>query len=392
MRFRRTLPPAAAPLCWTDLWQGIAGIVAPAPTLERFTEEIRRHFGVDHVFLVSSGTAALSLALSALRSLSSRTEVVIPAYTCFSVPAAVLRAGLRPRLCDVEPETFDFDRACLEQEVTASTLCVVTHHLFGIRSDVERTRQLCHALGALVVEDAAQAMGTEWQGHKLGTAGDVGIFSLGRGKTITCGSGGIIVTRSPEIAAAISEQYQRLPRSSMAESIKDVLQLVMLKVFIQPRLYWIPASLPWLRLGETIFPATVTLARLSGVKAGVLRNWRSRLADAARVRSDAAAYFGAHLRVSLPHGQSHPYLRLPIRVATRTDKERLCALSKQRGLGVSAGYPTPVNEIPEIRSAFDGERFPSARQVADTLVTVPTHQWLSQRDKRAIVDFLATAS
>ena len=66
-----------------------------------------------HVFLVSSGSAALTLALMALKSLAREREVVIPAYTCFSVPAAVLQAGLRPVLCDIDPSTFDFDHSHL---------------------------------------------------------------------------------------------------------------------------------------------------------------------------------------------------------------------------------------------------------------------------------------
>ena len=92
MKIGRTIPPAAAPLCWRDLWHGIAGAFAPRRCLEAREAEIRREFGVTHVFPVSSGKAALTLTLMALKSLSKRTDVVIPAYTCFSVPAAVLKA------------------------------------------------------------------------------------------------------------------------------------------------------------------------------------------------------------------------------------------------------------------------------------------------------------
>src|SRR5687767_5410319 len=106
MRIGRTLPPAAAPLGLADLWHAVAGAVGPTRTLSALRQEIGRHFGVRHVFLVSSGTAALTLALKALKSASRRTGVVIPAYTCFSVPAAVSQAGLRPVLCDIDPRTF----------------------------------------------------------------------------------------------------------------------------------------------------------------------------------------------------------------------------------------------------------------------------------------------
>jgi dTDP-4-amino-4,6-dideoxygalactose transaminase len=381
----RALPPAAATLCGIDLWHGLAGILAPRRTLARVEAEIRAHFGVSDVFLVSSGTAALALTLQALRSRSTRTEVVLPAYTCPSIPAAVLHTGLRPRLCDVDPDTFDFDRARLQQALNANTLCVIAHHLFGIGSDVARTRAMCESRGIVVVEDAAQAMGTECDGRQLGTLGDVGIFSLGRGKTITCGSGGIIVTRSESIAAAIRERYRRLRRPSAVEALKDIVLLVALAAFIRPRLYWIPAAIPSLKLGETIYPTEIAIARLSGIKAGLLRNWRSRLADSNCMRSAAAAYFSRRLRLRPPAGPSYPYLRLPIHVESPAQKARLFAVSQAQGLGLSVAYPQALAEVPELRALFNGERYPAARRLAGTLLTLPTHRWLSKADKRAIV-------
>jgi perosamine synthetase len=392
MRIGRTVPPAAAPLNWTDLWHGVAGVVFPERSLRALEQEIRRHFGVRHVFLVSSGTAALTLALKALRSLSGRTEVVIPAYTCFSVPAAVARAGLQPVLCDIDPSTFDFDHALLERTLGADTLCVLGHHLFGIPSDIERIRALCSARGVFVVEDAAQAMGVEDKGRTLGTIGDVGIFSLGRGKNITCGSGGIVVTRSDEIAGAMARECRPLEAPGPAEALKALLQLVCMAVFIQPRLYWIPAAMSFLRLGQTIYPRHIRLRRLSGMHAGLLRNWRSHLALSNQIRSETATYFSRRLRLELAHGPSHPYLRLPVFAASRRERDGICALSQRQGLGLSVAYPTPINEIPELRIAIDGRCFPSAQRVAERLLTIPTHHLLSENDKRAIAECVATMS
>jgi dTDP-4-amino-4,6-dideoxygalactose transaminase len=393
MRIGRTLPPAAAPLGWGDLWHGAAAMVSPERSLSALEAEIRREFGVRHVFLVSSGTAALSLALLSLRSLSPRTEVLIPAYTCFSVPAAVRKAGLRPVLCDIEPTTFDFDQAPLETALGADTLCVVAHHLFGVPSDVERIRALCQARGIFVVEDAAQAMGVESKGAKLGTLGDIGIFSLGRGKNITCGSGGVIVTNSDRIAEAVGRQCRRLDASPLAVVLKDLAQLVFMAIFIRPWLYWIPAALPFLRLGQTIFPKDVPLRRLSGMKAGLLHDWRSRLARSNRVRSETAGYFTR--RLALGPGQApaaHPYLRLPVFAANAEERTRILARSQARGLGLSVAYPTPIHEIPEISAAFDGASFPSARRVAERLLTLPTHEWLSEKDKSAIAECVGAAA
>jgi perosamine synthetase len=386
MKIGRTVPPAAAPLWWVDLWHGIIGFFSPERSLRALEDGIRREFGVRHVFLVTSGKAALTVTLKALKALSSRREVVIPAYTCFSVPAAIVHAGLRPALCDIDSSTFDFDHVLLERTLTEDTLCVIAHHLFGVPAEIDRIRALCEARRTFVVEDAAQAMGTESRGRKLGTIGDVGIFSLGRGKNITCGSGGIIVTNSDRIADAIALEYRQLRTPAPAMDCLELVRLVLMTTFIRPHLYWIPASLPFLGLGRTTFPRKIPVARLSGMKAGLLRDWRSRLARSNKVRSETAGYFSRQLRVRTGDRSSVPYLRFPIVLSTSKARETLYARSQKRGLGLSAGYPTAVSDIPDIPFSCNARQFPSARRVAQNLLTLPTHHWLSEKDKSAIAD------
>src|SRR5712691_9904359 len=224
VKVRRTLPPAAAEVTAGALLRAAAGIVAGERYRHRVESELKYYFGVRYVFLTSSGQAALTLILGALKGLTGRRQVVIPAYTCFSVPAAVIRAGLDVRICDIDPTTFDFDYGCLETTITPQTLCVVPTHLFGLPSDVPRVARMCEKHGVFVVEDAAQAMGGRYHDRLLGTIGDVGFFSLGRGKTITCGSGGIIVTNSDRIAEAIARHYANLEDPSIRETLRDLLR------------------------------------------------------------------------------------------------------------------------------------------------------------------------
>ena len=382
----RTLPPAAAPIEWRDLWHGITGSLRPGESRRARQRELREAFGVEGVFLVSSGSAALVLTLRALRSLSARTDVIIPAYTCFSLPAAILKAGLRPVPCDISASTFDFDHAMLRDTLSPRTLAVIGHHLFGIPSDMPALQRLCRQNGSFLIEDAAQAMGVEAEGRKLGTFGDAGIFSLGRGKNITCGGGGIVVTATPSIAEAIAREYEKIPRPSAGSVLKDLAGLAAMALFVRPRLYWIPAALPFLRLGDTLFPKDVRVGRMSGAKAGLLRGWQDRLNAANRQRADAARFFRHHLPIRLLPGGDHPYLRLPFRVGSAREKQRLCAMSRERGLGLSAAYPAPVTEIPGVPLACGGRRFPSARRTAARLVTLPTHHLVSEHDKTAIAE------
>ena len=111
MHIGRTLPPAASPIYPRDILSGIKRGFSGKKELNRFESELKEYFGVKHCFLVSSGKAALTLILQALKDMHpERNEVLIPAFTCYSVPSAIVRAGLKVRLCDIKPDTIDFDQ------------------------------------------------------------------------------------------------------------------------------------------------------------------------------------------------------------------------------------------------------------------------------------------
>ena len=384
MRIQRTLPPAAAPIKWQDLLCGLAGILFGGQAVEKLEFEIREYFGVKHVFLVSSGKAALTLILLALKRLSDKRQVLIPAYTCFSVPSAIVKAGLQVALCDINPASFDFDQKLLHEAITEDTLCIVPHHLFGISADMDRIVSLCKERGIFVVEDVAQAMGGSYGGKKLGTIGDVGFFSLGRGKNITCGAGGIIITNSDRIAEVIAEYDRGLEEPGVMEAVKEFCRLALMSMFIHPRLYWLPAGMPSLRLGQTVFHSEFPIKKMSGLSAGVLYRWRDRLEESNRARAGTAAYFSERLRINSARDTSIPYLRLPILVDSPEVKSRVHFLSRQMGLGITPMYPTPINEIEEITTAFKGRAFPSASRAAERLLTIPTHALLSDKDRNNI--------
>jgi dTDP-4-amino-4,6-dideoxygalactose transaminase len=382
MKVRRTVPPTAAPVKLEDLVRGFTGLFSGGQThRESFEREIKEHFGVERVFCVSSGKAALTLILLALRELSKKCQVVIPAYTCFSVPSSIIKAGLEIVPCDIDPATLDYDYNCLQQVVTDETLCVLAIHLFGIPADLDRIRKLCRDKDIFVVEDAAQAMGGRYKGWMLGTIGDVGFYSLGRGKNITCGSGGIIITGNDAIAAALQRRYAEVEETPFREDIKNFIDVGLMSLFIKPYFYWLPAGLPFLKLGQTFFHADFPIQKLSGRRATLLQNWRERLLESNQTRTR----IGADLQKRLVHKDNQelgiPYLRFPLLVGDRQTRDLIYNRSQALGLGLSLMYPTPVNEIAELSSSFSGQFFPAAKRVAETLLTLPTHHLLSETDK-----------
>lgn len=389
MIMQRTIPPAAAPINLKSLLQGFNGFFLNKEYLQRLEREAKEYFSVKHVFFVSSGKAALTLILYALQSLSpGKRKALIPAYTCFSVPSAIVKAGLDVALCDIDASTFDFDYKQLDVSLNESTLCVIPSHLFGIPSDMGKIKGICQDRGIFIVEDAAQAMGGKFNGKLLGTIGDVGFFSLGRGKNITCGSGGIIVTNDDRIAAAIDRRYSSLEKPRFGETIADYCKALLLTVFIRPSLYWLPAGLPFLKLGETTFEKDFPIKKISGMKAGLLANWQRRLEESNRIRKDNAQYICNVLGLNIWNNFPIPFLRLPFLVKNRQMRDKIFMHSREKGMGINRMYPTPINEIKEITDQFEGAIFPSARAIAECLVSLPTHQLLSMKDKERICDYL----
>jgi dTDP-4-amino-4,6-dideoxygalactose transaminase len=359
----------------------------------RLEAELKRYFGVGHVFLLSSGKAALATIVEAFAATSSQRKVIIPAYTCFSVPSAIVRAGGQVVLCDVDPHTLDFDFDHLQRIVDNETLCIVSPHLLGQTADIRRTKAIAKPFGVPVIEDAAQAMGRKTKEGWVGTLGDIGFFSLGRGKNVTAGSGGIIVTNSNDLAEKLAKIYANVPEESLPRRIVNAVMVCAMTVLIHPRAYWLPAGLSFLRLGETIYDPTFSIRRLDGLRAGLLKTWRRRLEDSNEDRArHSDLYLGSF---SQELAQLDPirmrgiaYLRLPIIMPTVADKQELCAAGKDLGLGVSALYPAPVSEIPELKARFQGQQYPGADTLADRLITLPVHHYVDERDVAGICELL----
>ncbi len=391
-RIGKTLPPAAAPIRFTDIVSGIVGLFGGAKMIGRFEEELRRYYGVKHCFAVSSGKAALVLVLQALHELfPERDEVLIPAYTCYSVPSAIVRAGLRVRLCDMASGSLDFDFDQLEEQLkNPRLLCVVPTHLFGMPADVERARKLSEHHGILVVEDAAQAMGGEWDGRRLGTMGDVGIFSLGRGKAFSTVEGGIILTDSEVIGRAIERRMDGVAGYGLLDSLKLGLYAVALSVLINPWLYWLPKSLPFLKLGETHFNPSFPARKLSPFQAGVAKGWKRKIDELKEIRSKNAkeiASYGIPLLGAL-EGVIPDLIRYPVLVADADAKRRILQKSERMGLGISDGYPDSIDGISELGSVSDGNRFPGAKDIAERIICLPVHPFVTDREIQKIVQSL----
>ncbi len=420
MRIGRTLPPAAAPIRFRDIVSGLLGLVAGQRELDRFEREIKAHFGVRHCFLLSSGKTALTLTLEALRELHpDRDEVLIPAFTCYSVPSSIVRAGLKVRMCDIHPDYFDFDFAKLAAEASIADapstitreptparsiahpgmdddlhaqpsnriLAVVPTHLFGVPADVAAVRKLFPDPRVSIVEDAAQAMGETQDGVQMGTLGDVGFFSLGRGKALSLVEGGLILTNRDDLADRLAALQAGLPRYEATGLLKIITKALVLTIFAHPRLFWIPKSLPFLRLGETLFEPDFPMRRMSPFQAGLSRHWQDTLNSLRTGRRKAVVQWITMLSGPKRDGSIRcpdkplALLRFPLRIRDSAKRQALLHESSLHGLGIAPAYPASVDAIPELKGKISGTKtFPVAGACAQETVTLPTHRYLSELD------------
>lgn len=402
MRQWRMLPPGGSPLPFAALLRGLAAAPHAEQAEEAFAARLRHVFGMERAFFASSGRAALSLLFTALRRLNpERDEVLIPAYVSFSVPSAVVNAGCRVVLYDVDPETLSPEYTSLAGAFSERTLALVACHQFGLPFGLEAAAELCRRDNITLVDDAAQVMGGRVKGRPAGCLGDVGLFSLSRGKPMTAVDGGILLTSRPDIAAALDAAVKTMPRRRFSLSLAvKALALMLLR---RPELYRLPASLPWLKLGASIFEPDFSVDSLSAFQAGMALAVLDELEGINAERRRKAAFYRQGL-ASLEQVRSVPeqpgveavYLRYPVLPANGDPllTQGLLQNGRARELGISPGFPLSLDAVPGLRPHLvrPEQRFPGARLLAESLVTLPTHDCVRASDSEAVLACVAEAA
>lgn len=172
--------------------------------VEAFEEAFAEYCGSEHAIAVNTGTSALHLALLAA-GIGPGDEVITVPTTFVATVAAILYAGARPVLVDVDPETLTMDPARIEAAITPRTRAVLPVHFHGRLADMEAILAVARTHGLQVIEDAAQAHGAT-RGRRAGAFGDLGCFSFYPGKNLgAAGEGGAVTTNDPELAARIRQ-------------------------------------------------------------------------------------------------------------------------------------------------------------------------------------------
>jgi dTDP-3-amino-3,4,6-trideoxy-alpha-D-glucose transaminase len=303
------------------------------PEVQAFEEEFAAWLGAAHCVGVGNGTDALQIALRAC-GVGPGDDVVMPSLTFYATAEAAANLGARPVFCDVDPATYCVTRATVERVLTPRTKAIVPVHLFGNVAPVEDLRELGHP----VVEDAAQAAGSTWNGRRAGSLGDVATFSFFPSKNFPAvGDGGAVITSDDELAALVRR----------------------------------------LRFHGSVDKQTYTEvgwnSRLDAIQAGVLRVLLPALDGWTDARRRAAAMYeqaGLGDLVELPQRTpgSDPAWHLYVVRHERADE--LIAGLNEAGIEARGYYRVPVHRQPAM-SEFGNVDLPGTEEVARTNLAIP---------------------
>jgi dTDP-4-amino-4,6-dideoxygalactose transaminase len=180
-----------------------SGWISMGPETEQFESEFAQYVGVRHAIAVSSGTAALHLALLAL-GIRPGDEVIVPSLTFVATANAVLYVGAVPIFADITSiDDWNISPEQIERKITPATKAIIVVHYGGFPCQMDRIKSIARAHRLKVVEDAAHAPGASFQGKKIGTWGNAGCFSFFSNKNMTAGEGGMVTTDDAEMAARL---------------------------------------------------------------------------------------------------------------------------------------------------------------------------------------------
>jgi len=315
---------------------------------------------------VSSGTDALLAALMAL-NISSGDEVITTPLSFFATVGAIVRLGARPVFVDIDPVTYNLDHSRLESAITARTRAIIPVHLYGQCADMESILGIATRHGLAVVEDAAQAIGSEYRdGRRAGGMGTVGCLSFFPSKNLGgLGDGGMVVTNDEALAerlrilrvqGAKPKYYHRVVGGNFR---LDTLQAAVLKVKLGHLDRWTALRQEHAELYERLFRETG-------------------LADEKKVRLPKAVY----KEKGVSH--YHIYNQFVIGVSNR---DQLQGHLKAKDIGTEVYYPVPLHRQECLKELdyHEGD-FPEAERACRELLALPIYPELSEDQQRYVVE------
>jgi len=323
------------------------------PEGEALEREVAAYLGVAHAVAVASGTDALHLALRAA-GIGPGDEVVTPSFTFIAAAEAVSYVGARVVFADIDPATYNLDRAALEAVITPATRAVIAVHLFGQTADLAAISAICARRRVTLIEDCAQAIGADFDGRRAGAWGALGCFSFYPTKNLGAyGDAGMVVTNEPRLADFVRMLRHHGSRTAYRHEV----------IGYNSRLDELQAAL--LR-----------------VKLRCLDRWNARRREHAALYRQRLA--GAQVELPVEHGRgTHVYHQFTVRARNRDAlREKLAAL----GIASAIYYPLPVHRQPAFNASSARRELPASDRAAREVLSLPVYPQLTEAQVRYVCE------
>lgn len=352
--------------------------------IKDFREGLSLYLDRRCIFLLNSGIGSFSVILEALKGISDKGEVILPAYTAPSLIVAIKKANLKPVLCDITMEDFNMDLELLPALVSEKMFCIAGVHMFGV--PVKGLEDLKKSFPyAFIIEDCAQGMGTKVDGAPVGRSGDVSFFSFNRGKNLPACGGGAIATDSEQLAGEIGERLGKgQSRGHGAqEEIAAALKIFLLSLAVRPFIYgWLYPLISLFK--EKAPPDDFEVKGYTNFQAGVALSLLGKIDEFSRKRYNNGMKLIEGLKdidgITLPkiaENTEPAFNRLPIVFKNPALREKTEKALWRAGIETSRMYLKPLHHIFDL--GYKKSDFPNATYFAERLLTLPVHPMVDEK-------------
>jgi len=363
--------PIAMPWVGKDELQAIKRVLlsrwlGQGPKVEKFERGFANYIGTRFAVALSSGTAALHVALLA-HDIGPGDEVIVPTFTYVATANAVLYTGAKPIFVDIDPNTYNIDPVGVKKALTRRTKAVMPVYYAGQTAEMDQITEIATECGLILIEDAAEAHGAIYKGRKAGSIGDAGCFSFAWNKNLTTGEGGMVTTNDEGVARTI-ESLRNHGKAGVGERGLHT------------------------RLGYN-YKMTDIEAALGGVQLRKLERAIARRVEKARYMSSRLRKISGIVPPSESSDARHVYQMYTIRVKQKEagiSRDALMKHLNRKEIDCRVYFP-PVHLQPTFRASYSAHKFPFAEEAAKEVLTLPLYPELKIKDIDFVMRSIRTA-
>jgi perosamine synthetase len=328
----------------------LTNALGSGPKVLEFERGFAKMADAKHAVAVNTGTAALHSAVMAIGA-KHGDEVILPSFTFVATAEAVVLAGAKPVFADIDPKTYNLSPEAAEKVITKKTKAILPVDLYGFSAEMKPLKEVASKHGLALVEDAAQAHGTTYEGKPVGSFADAACWSLYASKNMTTGEGGIVTANNDQIAETLR----------MIRTHGEKAKYASLMLGTNYRMSEIQAAIGNVQMQK--LPSFVTKRRENALQLTKILEKNSRLILPYESKDRLHSWYLYTAR---------------LKDGTETERNGLLQELKNKGIGAEAYYVNPVHQMPFYRENFGSAQLPETEKASKQVFSLPIHPGVTE--------------